>query len=187
MGATPSPVSYPDFAGRHHVDPRHGPRQVRQVCVVLGDDVFGGKVAVVDSGVRVGGEHYVIAQLQGLADSGVDAIVSLQPADDQAVDAKIQQLGLQVSLVERVWSGFSHAKVLRRSLQSFGQLPAFGTVSQLVALFFVLDEDDRDACFASLDTEVVDVLDNALDLKTCLLYTSPSPRDRTRSRMPSSA
>ena len=25
------------------------------------------------------------------------------------------------------------------------------------------------------------------DLKSCLLYTSPSPRDRTRSRMPSSA
>ena len=26
-----------------------------------------------------------------------------------------------------------------------------------------------------------------LAIKTCLLYTSPSPRDRTRSRMPSSA
>ena len=26
-----------------------------------------------------------------------------------------------------------------------------------------------------------------LDLMCCLLYTSPSPRDRTRSRMPSSA
>ena len=25
------------------------------------------------------------------------------------------------------------------------------------------------------------------DFNTCLLYTSPSPRDRTRSRMPSSA
>ena len=25
------------------------------------------------------------------------------------------------------------------------------------------------------------------ELKVCLLYTSPSPRDRTRSRMPSSA
>jgi len=25
------------------------------------------------------------------------------------------------------------------------------------------------------------------DIKACLLYTSPSPRDRTRSRMPSSA
>ena len=28
---------------------------------------------------------------------------------------------------------------------------------------------------------------NPQDLKYCLLYTSPSPRDRTRSRMPSSA
>ena len=28
---------------------------------------------------------------------------------------------------------------------------------------------------------------NAFRPKTCLLYTSPSPRDRTRSRMPSSA
>ena len=28
---------------------------------------------------------------------------------------------------------------------------------------------------------------NLLDDATCLLYTSPSPRDRTRSRMPSSA
>ena len=28
---------------------------------------------------------------------------------------------------------------------------------------------------------------NAMVLSTCLLYTSPSPRDRTRSRMPSSA
>ena len=26
-----------------------------------------------------------------------------------------------------------------------------------------------------------------VDVKDCLLYTSPSPRDRTRSRMPSSA
>ena len=31
------------------------------------------------------------------------------------------------------------------------------------------------------------VLMPALSIQTCLLYTSPSPRDRTRSRMPSSA
>ena len=30
-------------------------------------------------------------------------------------------------------------------------------------------------------------LDDLLKAKACLLYTSPSPRDRTRSRMPSSA
>ena len=34
-----------------------------------------------------------------------------------------------------------------------------------------------------------DTFDNrkSMDYNTCLLYTSPSPRDRTRSRMPSSA
>ena len=31
------------------------------------------------------------------------------------------------------------------------------------------------------------IADEKGDLDTCLLYTSPSPRDRTRSRMPSSA
>ena len=35
------------------------------------------------------------------------------------------------------------------------------------------------------DAYLEKLLDN--ELKTCLLYTSPSPRDRTRSRMPSSA
>ena len=29
--------------------------------------------------------------------------------------------------------------------------------------------------------------EESAELKACLLYTSPSPRDRTRSRMPSSA
>ena len=33
----------------------------------------------------------------------------------------------------------------------------------------------------------VDTHGGFLNLTTCLLYTSPSPRDRTRSRMPSSA
>ena len=31
------------------------------------------------------------------------------------------------------------------------------------------------------------VSDHGPDVTACLLYTSPSPRDRTRSRMPSSA
>ena len=32
-----------------------------------------------------------------------------------------------------------------------------------------------------------DTLNDLKSVFTCLLYTSPSPRDRTRSRMPSSA
>ena len=35
--------------------------------------------------------------------------------------------------------------------------------------------------------EVFQKADSRLEFSVCLLYTSPSPRDRTRSRMPSSA
>ena len=41
------------------------------------------------------------------------------------------------------------------------------------------------AKIAKGDTHDVDIAVNVA--KDCLLYTSPSPRDRTRSRMPSSA
>ena len=34
---------------------------------------------------------------------------------------------------------------------------------------------------------MVDDVERAVDFYTCLLYTSPSPRDMRRSRMPSSA
>ena len=39
-----------------------------------------------------------------------------------------------------------------------------------------------------MELDSMDFLDIVMELrKRCLLYTSPSPRDRTRSRMPSSA
>ena len=38
-----------------------------------------------------------------------------------------------------------------------------------------------------LDTLVTDIKAEGGEASGCLLYTSPSPRDRTRSRMPSSA
>ena len=38
----------------------------------------------------------------------------------------------------------------------------------------------------SITNEIITLLGNDLS-RVCLLYTSPSPRDRTRSRMPSSA
>ena len=49
--------------------------------------------------------------------------------------------------------------------------------------------DSEDMC--GLTRGFVDDLEKAISsetgLESCLLYTSPSPRDRTRSRMPSSA
>ena len=46
-----------------------------------------------------------------------------------------------------------------------------------------------DACLRDLRKNNLKLIIIAEDTspKTCLLYTSPSPRDRTRSRMPSSA
>ena len=52
--------------------------------------------------------------------------------------------------------------------------------------------DDKGNIILGLDTVGVGHLDmiangDEIPFKSCLLYTSPSPRDRTRSRMPSSA
>ena len=61
---------------------------------------------------------------------------------------------------------------------------------------FTLLTGARDSAIASMSLKHVDIVNNqvtqdAREVKTkfsnCLLYTSPSPRDRTRSRMPSSA
>ena len=45
----------------------------------------------------------------------------------------------------------------------------------------------RDASFNLSGKISTDIGSLSVDATTCLLYTSPSPRDRTRSRMPSSA
>ena len=49
----------------------------------------------------------------------------------------------------------------------------------------VVDEIKQDGGAASF--HVCDIRQEEVVKETCLLYTSPSPRDRTRSRMPSSA
>jgi len=41
--------------------------------------------------------------------------------------------------------------------------------------------------YLTIDKDLQTLTEHSLENKVCLLYTSPSPRDRTRSRMPSSA
>ena len=48
-------------------------------------------------------------------------------------------------------------------------------------------EEDRLSLVKGLSDGVIDVIVSDHKPEDCLLYTSPSPRDRTRSRMPSSA
>ena len=49
------------------------------------------------------------------------------------------------------------------------------------------DEDDSLKEKHISDTEITEALDELESVNACLLYTSPSPRDRQKSRMPSSA
>ena len=54
-------------------------------------------------------------------------------------------------------------------------------------LDFVVVGGDAYVDHPSFGTAIISRLLEAEGYKICLLYTSPSPRDRTRSRMPSSA
>ena len=74
-------------------------------------------------------------------------------------------------------------------------LPIFSQTKCDIANFFSAKDVSYDDIFVmtkSGDIEEVELVLHPLKLdagtyKVCLLYTSPSPRDRTRSRMPSSA
>ena len=74
-----------------------------------------------------------------------------------------------------------------------GVLPILGLALYLVGLFFESVGDWQLAKFKADPANKDRVMDQGLWRYTrhpnyfCLLYTSPSPRDRTRSRMPSSA
>ena len=47
--------------------------------------------------------------------------------------------------------------------------------------------DDQWNAVRTTTTHIAGMIERGWNLIVCLLYTSPSPRDRTRSRMPSSA
>ena len=56
------------------------------------------------------------------------------------------------------------------------------------ALLQVVNENSQTEEMVSEVKQLLQLLNDSPELeKTCLLYTSPSPRDRQKSRMPSSA
>ena len=58
-------------------------------------------------------------------------------------------------------------------------------VSRFGWTFFKMFLDQE--LYVGIEDEFSDMIKKCKGNKPCLLYTSPSPRDRTRSRMPSSA
>ena len=73
--------------------------------------------------------------------------------------------------------------------------PAAAVSLDAAKVFLRVDHEDEDALIADLIDVAVRQIEDRCGVSlitrpqriTCLLYTSPSPRDRTRSRMPSSA
>ena len=61
----------------------------------------------------------------------------------------------------------------------------FTGVRYIVNLTDTINNNKQEIIDLQRDLKVAE--DKITDQNTCLLYTSPSPRDRTRSRMPSSA
>ena len=60
--------------------------------------------------------------------------------------------------------------------------------------FWVVNFTEEDNILNSLSSKLLECyrkelfgLEGAIEVKDCLLYTSPSPRDKRQSRMPSSA
>ena len=51
----------------------------------------------------------------------------------------------------------------------------------------LLERLEYEVCQGSDDLEVTELINDSRKVKDCLLYTSPSPRDRSLHRMPSSA
>ena len=87
---------------------------------------------------------------------------------------------------------FEAERVVKAKVTSAVALPAeeLATLAAALKRRFGRDVEVETAVDASLiGGAVIDAGDVVIDgsLKGCLLYTSPSPRDRTRSRMPSSA
>ena len=95
-----------------------------------------------------------------------------------------------------------HVQVYNQGLKSYRDLPfriaEFGIVHRnepsgtlhglMRARRFTQDDAHVFCTEDQLQAEVASLIEQTFDVySTCLLYTSPSPRDRTRSRMPSSA
>ena len=73
--------------------------------------------------------------------------------------------------------------------QVFSQ--SYSSFLKELSVWYFLPPSDAEDALQTADVKCLEGLDmlsiEGPCLTTCLLYTSPSPRDRTRSRMPSSA
>ena len=171
------------LVGGFAVSARAEPRFTRDVDVAVA--VIDDRAAEQNVHDLVAGGYRLLASVEQEA-VGRLATVRLSPvAGDVVVDVLFASSGIEPEIV--------------RSAEAIEILPGLvvpvARTGHLIALkLLARDDESRPQDLADLRSlhevatrEDVDLARSAIHLITCLLYTSPSPRDRTRSRMPSSA
>ena len=110
--------------------------------------------------------------------------ILLGEADDIMFQDKTEASRQELSrTMGTYWANFA-----RTGVPSAPGSPAWGPYGSGGTLMHFDSRNDRGIRIESgPDTSSAIITDIAADPRICLLYTSPSPRDRTRSRMPSSA
>ena len=121
----------------------------------------------------------------GKLDGKVAIVTGAARGHSQAVARRFVEEGAAVAICDIVPVKVLEERVGSQIRQQGGQIICFQTD--------VSKEDQVNAMVKETLKKfgTVDILANVVGIagptKDCLLYTSPSPRDRTRSRMPSSA
>ena len=134
---------------------------------------------------------FALVKFKKLAGGGYFKIIN------QSVPAALRKLGYSEANIEEIVSyavghgtignapGINHTSLIGHG---FGQQEidkVEGALGSAFDIRFVFNQWTLGADFC---TEVLGIpAEKLVDSNFCLLYTSPSPRDRTRSRMPSSA
>ena len=124
-------------------------------------------------------------------------IQELPDRDKQDIHDEIKDIKLKKKELEKQLSGLENGGEIAEKRKKLAELD---TELQQIKLEHTKDYDEK---ISELKSDGEDIKDDISDLerkirnkktdikenqsKICLLYTSPSPRDRTRSRMPSSA
>jgi simple sugar transport system ATP-binding protein len=142
------------------------------VCVHGNTYVFSSPRDAIEAGIGMIHQHFMLVPSQTVAEN---VLLGLKEPRFRmnltTYEKKISELGdrfgMQVDPRAKIWQ------------LSVGEQQRVEILKMLYRGADVLIMDEPTAVLAPQEIEEL--------FKTCLLYTSPSPRDRTRSRMPSSA
>ena len=152
---------------------------------VFGSAVFGINATIVTAEVNV--ENGAFFFLVGLPDSAVKE-------SQQRMDAALRNNGLYFPRGKGVTINLAPADIRKEGTAydlplAVGLLAATDQVpAEMLESYLVMGELSLDGGIRPIKGALPIAIEaKAKGFKGCLLYTSPSPRDRTRSRMPSSA